>query len=980
MKDRFWLHLFPVLGLILISAVVFFSVLANTEAQESGPPGTASIPAAQGGNPQGLSSQEVLTMTRWIALDGSEPVTFAEWQARRPPPPNLSLEQVYAPSASSASDTSDLVACVLVNPNVYDGIAASLAQWTADVEGEGWGVVIYSASFPDPSALRNHLASVADLDGCLLIGDFPVPWYEVGDKQFPMDVYYMDLNGVWSDADLDGVYDDHTGDVGPEIWIGRLLASNLDFGDDEIALLNNYFAKNHAYRVGSLSLPSRALVYLDDDWEYAADNMREYVAQLYPDTTVISDPNTTTAADYGQRLVDYYAWVHVFAHSTAFYHNFTYQEGKGPIAIYNEAIYRIDPHTFFYNLFACGAARFVERNYLAGWYVFSDTYGLLAIGTTTSGGMVRGFDLFYGPLAQGMPLGQAYRDWFEVEGVADQNWHYGLTLHGDPTLTITTEEQVGEAPASVAVTGPTAGDLGTACTFTATVDPATATQPLMYEWQATGQIPATHNSGQSDTATFTWWNTPGTKTITVTVTNFEGAITNTHSVTIEAPEIQVTPSSYQETLALGAVLTRTLTLDNLGPGRLSFELAEGAHAPLPGSGPDSFGYTYKDSSEADGPTYGWIEIAPPAGGSGTEVDLPTSWQGGYFWPISLPFTFNFYGVDYTELAIGSRGTLSFGDRAIGRENLPLPSPRIFEVETFIAPFWDFLVIDPGAVYYQALDSMFIVEYYQVSRYGGFDGTWEIILFENGSILFQYQDMDFAYYWGNYGRSATVGIQGDAITGSQYSYETAVLSDGLSICFAYPGQLPDCSAYTDMPWLSQNPIAGAAPVDGAQFIDIVFDAGVPEVTQPGEYQATLVIVTNDPDESLVMMPVTMTVIPPTFGLAIAPLVDARSGYPGTTVTYTLQVTNTGNTFDAFGVRTGGWIWPTMAPTMTGRLAAGGRADVGVAVSIPLDAAGIATDTAVITITSRADSTKLATVKLITQAQWCTLFLPVVVKQL
>jgi hypothetical protein len=51
-----------------------------------------------------------------------------------------------------------------------------------------------------------------------------------------------------------------------------------------------------------------------------------------------------------------------------------------------------------------------------------------------------------------------------------------------------------------------------------------------------------------------------------------------------------------------------------------------------------------------------------------------------------------------------------------------------------------------------------------------------------------------------------------------------------------------------------------------------------------------------------------------------------------------------------------------------------------VSIPLDATGIATDTAVITITSRADSTKLATVKLITQAQWRTLFLPVVVKQL
>jgi hypothetical protein len=186
---------------------------------------------------------------------------------------------------------------------------------------------------------------------------------------------------------------------------------------------------------------------------------------------------------------------------------------------------------------------------------------------------------------------------------------------------------------------------------------------------------------------------------------------------------------------------------------------------------------------------------------------------------------------------------------------------VFAVETFIAPFWDFLVIDPGAVYYQALDSMFVVEYYQVSRYGGADhGTWEVILFADGSILFQYQDLDFAYYWGNYGRSATVGLQGDAITGLQYSYDTAALSDGLAICFAYPGQLPDCSAYTDVAWFSQYPVTGAVQADGTQSVDLVFDAGAPGVTHAGEYQATLVVVTNDPGDNMVTVPVTMTVVP------------------------------------------------------------------------------------------------------------------------
>jgi hypothetical protein len=471
--------------------------------------------------------------------------------------------------------------------------------------------------------------------------------------------------------------------------------------------------------------------------------------------------------------------------------------------------------------------------------------------------MYRGFDLFYGALAQGTPLGQAYREWFRVKGVTDQVHHYGLTLHGDPTLTITTEEQIGEEPASAAITGPTVGDVGTTYTFTATIDPVTATWPLMFEWQATGQIPVMRKSGLSDTVAFTWWNTPGPKAITVTATNFEGSVTGTHGVTIEAPALEAAPSSFHETLMLGTVLTRTLTVSNTGQGRLAFGLAEADHGPLPGSGPDSFGYTYKDSDAAGGPAYGWVEIAPPAGGSGTQVDL----SRGYFWPISLPFTFKFYGRDYTDVAINSHGTLSFKDRSIGRENTALPSPRGFAVEAFIAPFWDFLVIDPGAVCYQALDSMFVVEYYQVSRYGGSDhGTWEVILFADGNILFQYQDLDFAYYWGNYGQSATVGIQGDAITGLQYSYDAAALSDGLAICFAYPGQLPDCSAYTDVAWLSQHPVTGTVQADGAQFVDLVFDAGAPEVTGPGEYQATLVVVTNDPGENLGTVPVTMTVVP------------------------------------------------------------------------------------------------------------------------
>ena len=72
--------------------------------------------------------------------------------------------------------------------------------------------------------------------------------------------------------------------------------------------------------------------------------------------------------------------------------------------------------------------------------------------------------------------------------------------------------------------------------FTATVSPITATQPVTYLWQATGQTPLEQSSGLSHTVTFTW-EAPGTQTITVTVTNAGGTISSTHVVTVASHKL-----------------------------------------------------------------------------------------------------------------------------------------------------------------------------------------------------------------------------------------------------------------------------------------------------------------------------------------------------------------------------------------------------------------------------------------------------------
>jgi hypothetical protein len=76
-------------------------------------------------------------------------------------------------------------------------------------------------------------------------------------------------------------------------------------------------------------------------------------------------------------------------------------------------------------------------------------------------------------------------------------------------------------------------------------------------------------------------------------------------------------------------------------------------------GPDSFGYTYIDSNSAGGPTYNWIEIS----GTGTEI-LP-SYDDSYVTSIPLNFFFNYYGTDYSQVAISNNGII-FSDVASGQ--------------------------------------------------------------------------------------------------------------------------------------------------------------------------------------------------------------------------------------------------------------------------------------------------------------------------
>ena len=212
-------------------------------------------------------------------------------------------------------------------------------------------------------------------------------------------------------------------------------------------------------------------------------------------------------------------------------------------------------------------------------------------------------------------------------------------------------------------------------------------------------------------------------------------------------------------------------------------------------GPDDFGYTFTDSDTPEGPTYDWIEIS----GTGTEV-LPNS-DDSWVEDIGLGFFFNYYGTDYSQLAISNNGLLFSGGTTWQYVNEPIT--QTLGVHGFIAPFWDDLVTwGSGTIYYQTIGTypnrMFVVEWYDNQHFetSTLGVTFEAILYEgSNNILFQYKDVDFGnVYWAvegdnppyDNGGSATVGIEDPAgDDGLQYSFNEQVIDPGLAILFKFP---------------------------------------------------------------------------------------------------------------------------------------------------------------------------------------------------
>ncbi len=387
-------------------------------------------------------------VTRWVEGGGARLKTLEEvresWRSDLP----FSCVPVRRPSTDAP------VCCILVNAALYTGIEQNLmTKFVPALENDGFAVNVYWAAGGEPEDVRNFLIArhneAREGFTAIFVGDLPVAMFEIpggweNGKPFPCDLFYMDLDGVWRDEGYtSGAYDVHEGAVEADIRFGRLTAGPLTYSSaSEADLVNHYFDKNLAYRAGDLRCRDRALCYVDDDWEPWGMEWANNMRLAYPITDAYYDPFTTWHTDYETRLRHDYEFIQVCVHSNPLLHAF-YRPGNQVGYTYLSELYSIKPVGLFYNLFACSNARFTETDYMAGWYAFMDNeYGVASVGSTKTGSMLH-FGDFYKPLGEGERLGEAFRFWFakwaDSNGETSRDWHYGMTVIGDPTLHVRPE-------------------------------------------------------------------------------------------------------------------------------------------------------------------------------------------------------------------------------------------------------------------------------------------------------------------------------------------------------------------------------------------------------------------------------------------------------------------------------------------------------------------------------------------------------------
>jgi len=363
---------------------------------------------------------------------------------------------------------------------------------------------------------------------------------------------------------------------------------------------------------------------------------------------------------------------------------------------------------------------------------------------------------------------------------------------------------------------------------------------------------------------------------------------------LEPPDFDVTPTSLLSNLFTGETDSQELLLTNSGGADFEFDLSVDFHTDvtvheyvevgkesvdarigdpvlLGEGGPDIYGYRWVDNNDPGGPTYSFTDIST----TGTPVFSGTA-DDTNEGPFPIGFDFSFYGTAFSEFNVCSNGFISFTSTSSSYSNQLLPNGGA--PENLLAPFWDDLRIDTSTganVFYEYDGARLVVQFHRVpAYYSTGEHTFQVILYPDGTILYQYETMDSTDL-----ELCTVGIQNGAKDdGLTVAFNTPYVTDGLAVRFqAFPE------------WLTVSPTTGTIAPGGSMPVMANFNA---TGMFGGQYTADIVINSNDPAVPMLPVPATLNVTGAPV-MALAPeSFDFGVNFVGTPTLQNLVVTNTG----------------------------------------------------------------------------------------
>ena len=317
-------------------------------------------------------------------------------------------------------------------------------------------------------------------------------------------------------------------------------------------------------------------------------------------------------------------------------------------------------------------------------------------------------------------------------------------------------------------------------------------------------------------------------------------------------------------------LANLFTSDHFKPlAKGSIDKRSGSPVSVLGGGPDYYGYSWNDSNDQAGPDHSWNDISQ----TGELLSELSSSDDG-FSSITLPFEFDLYGQSYGEVFVGSNGYLTLGQPSVEHGHFPLPTAMM--AGNLIAAFATDL--DPstgGNIYYYADDNGLTVQYDKVQDFAGLgEYTFQIKINAGGVIRFLYENMN-----GPVDR-ATTGIQNE--------------SSDIGLLVAYNNQQIQSNSTirisTSPKWLHTSKLQGSLERGQSETVNITVKAGS---ISAGSYEAELQISSNDPEQKLITIPVSLT-IEEDRTLSLTPgIVEFGSVEVGLSKDEILAVTNMGN---------------------------------------------------------------------------------------